>query len=213
MSALKLNADGQPASARLHFGRISSERPHELTGILKGVIADGSICAQEAVFLLDWMQTNADYLPEWPWASLFERLTLSLRDGKLDGEEERQLLKWVQNHVGAGLTADSRNTSSELLCDEPAPALVFDARTFVVTGTCVSGPRKNVEAAIADRGGRVAGAISKKVDYLLIGGVGSRDWLMSTHGTKIIAAAELKKAGHHIAVVAERHLMRALQQC
>lgn len=205
--------DGQADTPRLHFGRISSERPHELTGILKGVISDGSICAQEAVFLLDWMQANADYLPEWPWAALFERLTLSLRDGQLDGEEERELLKWVQDHVGAGLTPDGRNTSSELLCDDPAPALVFVDRTFVITGTCASGPRKNVEAVIADRGGKVAGSISKKVDYLLIGGVGSRDWLMSTHGTKIIAAAELKKAGHPLAVIAERHLLAQLQAC
>ena len=40
--------------------------------------------------------------------------------------------------------------------------------------------------------------------YLLVGTVGSEEWLHSTHGTKIIRAVELKREGRPLAIVSER---------
>lgn len=46
---------------------------------------------------------------------------------------------------------------------------VFDGKTFVLTGTLPTLSREDAKAMIKDRGGKVAGSVSKKTDYLLAG--------------------------------------------
>jgi len=51
----------------------------------------------------------------------------------------------------------------------------FSGKTFVITGTLESFSRQQAEALIEQRGGRAAGSVSKKTDYLVAGpGAGSK---------------------------------------
>jgi NAD-dependent DNA ligase len=79
-----------------------------------------------------------------------------------------------------------------------------------VTGQFVFGTRRVVTGAIEKRGGTVKPACSKKVNYLLVGTIGSEEWLHSTHGTKIVKAVELKRAGSPIAIVREESWVHTL---
>jgi NAD-dependent DNA ligase len=67
-----------------------------------------------------------------------------------------------------------------------------------------------LEEVIVSRGGLVRASCSKKTGYLVVGTIGSEEWLHSTHGTKIIKAVELKQAGKPIAIVAERHFVESI---
>jgi hypothetical protein len=58
--------------------------------------------------------------------------------------------------------------------------------------------------ALSLNGGQI-GAISRGLDYLVIGEIGSRDWIHSTHGRKIEKAIDYSGRGCHIAIVAEQH--------
>jgi hypothetical protein len=49
------------------------------------------------------------------------------------------------------------------------------------------------------------GAITKDLNYLVIGEVGSRDWIHSTHGRKIEKAIDYNDRGCRIAIVTEQH--------
>lgn len=46
---------------------------------------------------------------------------------------------------------------------------VFDGKTFVLTGTLPTLSREDAKAMIKDRGGKVAGSVSKKTDYVVAG--------------------------------------------
>jgi DNA ligase (NAD+) len=66
-------------------------------------------------------------------------------------------------------------------------AQVFDGKTFVLTGTLPTLSREDAKAMIKDRGGKVAGSVSKKTDYLLAGDeAGSKLADAETHGVTII---------------------------
>lgn len=205
------NADGQAFSPTIHFGRIARERPHELTGLLKGIIADGEINTSEAAFVVRWLESNQDYIAEWPFDVLYERFVAALADGTITGEEERELLGLVAAHVGSGFAANGANASSQLLCDDPVPMIEFERSVFVVTGAFISGKRGAIEAIIHHLGGICRDSVTGKTGYLLIGDAGSRDWLMSNYGTKIMAAAERKREGQPIGVVNERNFLRQLE--
>lgn len=72
-------------------------------------------------------------------------------------------------------------------------AQVFDGKTFVLTGTLPSLSREDAKAMIKDRGGKVAGSVSKKTDYLLAGDeAGSKLADAKTHGVTIIDEAEFR---------------------
>jgi len=67
------------------------------------------------------------------------------------------------------------------------------------------GPDAICEQQILERGGEPCPNPRQKLDYLVLGIMGSRDWAHSSFGRKIEKAMEYKKAGHPIAIVSERH--------
>ena len=69
----------------------------------------------------------------------------------------------------------------------------LEGMTFVVTGK-VSRPRKEIETAIKDHGGKVSGSVSKKTSYLVAG---------EAAGSKLTKAKQLG-----IAVISEEELFR-----
>lgn len=207
-----LSEQEQPLTRGFHRQRLMGRSADELIGICKGVLADGAVTAQEVQFLLSWMEVNADYVSQWPFDLLYQRLVTACADGEISGEEERELIGLLADMTGPGVQQAGGNAPNEVLCDDPSPAIEFKDRRFVLTGAFAIGKRSVVEQWIVKQGGQVVGAVNRKTDYVLLGSVGSRDWLYSTHGTKLLAAADLKTQGHHIAVIAERHALRSMQQ-
>jgi DNA ligase (NAD+) len=70
---------------------------------------------------------------------------------------------------------------------------VFEGKTFVLTGTLPTLSREDAKAMIKDRGGKVAGSVSKKTDYLLAGDeAGSKLADAKTLGVAIIDEAEFR---------------------
>jgi DNA ligase (NAD+) len=65
---------------------------------------------------------------------------------------------------------------------EGAPAGPFDGKTVVVTGTLEGFTRQDAEEAVRAAGGKVAGSVSKKTDYVVVG---------ENAGSKLAKAQEL----------------------
>jgi hypothetical protein len=53
--------------------------------------------------------------------------------------------------------------------------------------------------------------ITKKLDFLVVGVVGSRDWQHSTFGNKIQKAAEYRERGASLAIVSEEQFANVLR--
>jgi DNA ligase (NAD+) len=66
-------------------------------------------------------------------------------------------------------------------------------KTFVLTGT-LTRPRDVVKKALEDAGGRVAGSVSKKTDYVVAGAdAGSKLDKANELGVRVISESEMEK--------------------
>jgi len=202
-----LDQDGQPVVRPFNAARLSDRVMDELIGLCRGVLADGIVTDGEAKFLLQWMEANREAAGRWPCNALYRRLQEMLIDKTLDADEQSELLDLLFDITGGGLPIDERvaSMSSSLPLCSPPPAIIFDERTFCLTGKFVLGSRKQCEAALSDRGAFLSSTLTKRAHFLVIGSIGSRDWIHSTHGRKIEKAVQLREEGHPIRIVSESH--------
>lgn len=207
MTLNQRDADGQPLIRAYRSEAVAERKIDELIGIIKGVLADGNVSQGEAEFLLQWMNSNRDAAAVWPASVLYPRIEAALADGVLDSDEEKELLDLLLATVG-GNTAPQIGESSDattLPISRPVPQIVFLERTFCFTGKFYSGTRDWCHQQVILRGGLPADSITKKLHYLVIGEIGSRDWLHSTYGTKIQKAASYAAGGAPLMIVSEEH--------
>lgn len=186
---------------------VTDRQIDELIGIIKGVLADGMVSQGEVEFLISWMETNRRAANLWPAKALYPRLLAVMADGRLDLEEESEILELLTKTVG-GNTAPQNGIASDstrLPLTEPARPIQFAGQVFCFTGAFNSGKRTWCEQQIMDRGRIASGTITKKLNYLVIGDIGNENWLHSTHGRKIEKAIEYNAAGGNILIVGEEH--------
>lgn len=213
--------EGRPAtvesdrapSANISASRREDRATNELVGLCRGLLADGHVCQSEAEFLKGWIERNAAFVGEYPFAPIYRVLSEILRDGHIDDDESADLHDTLTRFVGGEAFNERGQTvslSTALPIDDPMPPLVFEGSIFVVTGTFAFGKRSQVVAEIEGRGGQLIGAPAKKANYLVIGELGSRDWINSNAGTKILKAVQLKESGSPLAIVSEAHWASSL---
>lgn len=202
-----LNADGQPVERGFRAAAVAARQIDEMIGLVKGVLADGVVCQKETEFLLGWMETNKAVIDQWPANVLYPRILAALEDGHLDPEEEAEIFALLQSAVGNddAIAQGWSSGSSTLPLTDPAPVVQVTGQTFCFTGKFNSGTRAWCHNQVATLGGIPTTGITKKLDYLVIGDIGSRDWLHSTHGTKILKAVEYRDAGVPLSIISEMH--------
>lgn len=200
----KLDAHGQPA-CQYNAPRIADRAIDELIGLCKGMIVDRHVSEEEVLFLTSWLQANQQAADVWPASAILGRITHILDDRIITAEEREDLLTLLQEIVGQAQNATATNNSTALPLTKPAPPVFFQKRRFCLTGRFAVGPRVDVEYEIQERGGLVEKNVTNGTDFLLIGEIGSRDWLHSTHGRKIEKAIAMAEQGHPIALISEEH--------
>lgn len=185
----------------------------ELLGMCRGILADGEVNQSEAIFLLDWLDRHREFQDTFPFNALYPRVRDALEDGVLDLDEQRDLLGALSSTVGGEVATSmgSNSLSTELPFDNPCPTILYAASVFVVTGVFTYGKRRAVCYAIESRGGAIRSAVSASTDYVVVGEIGSRDWLHSSYGRKIQQAVDLRQEGARISIVPERHWAASLR--
>ena len=206
MSYNSLDHNGQPINRNFNRKRREDRSIDELIGISKGVIADYIVNQAEAEFILSWIKRNSEIKNTWPVNVLFDRITEMLSDNYLDQEEQAELFELIHQFTGQNKPAEIlENWSSTLPLDQPMPEINFEDRVFCFTGKFVSGSRKDCQRVIEEKGGIFVKGPSRKLDYLVIGVLGSEDWIHTSYGRKIERAMELKNQGFELSIVSEDH--------
>lgn len=208
-----MNSGNAPSGA-ITQARRQDRAVDELVGLCRGVLADGHVNELEAAFVMDWIARNSALIRQWPFDVIYSRLEAIFADGIIDSEESADLHDTLVRFVG-GEAFDARSEvaslSTALPIDDPAPPIVFPDMAFVVTGTFSYGKRRAVATAICERGGQMLDSVSGKMSYLVIGELGSRDWMHSNAGRKIERAVELRNCGKCSgAIVSETHWAASL---
>lgn len=184
--------------------RISSRQMDELIGLARGLCADGVINAAEVEFLQKWLAASLAANDQPLFQTLWERLSQVLEDGCVDEQEHRDLFDLLQSLTGKETELGEVLKSTTLPLCKPPPRITFGGTMFCFTGTFSFGQRKDCEKAVEERGA-VAGSLTKRTDFLVIGSYATEAWKHSSMGNKIIRACDLKAQGLPITIVSEEH--------
>jgi NAD-dependent DNA ligase len=213
MTAL-LDEHGQPKNLFFNHDKIINRGIDELIGICRGAIADGCVVFKEAEFIVKWMENNKLIANQWPANIIYPRIKKMLLDNTLDREEQIELLELLTRIVGGEIIEDQQEVHSTTLpLDQNHPKLIYPAHTFCFTGKFIYGTRSKCQNEVIQRGGLInpSNSLTKNTNYLIIGTVGSRDWLHSSFGLKIKEAIKLKKSGSNLYIIAEKDWIVSLE--
>jgi NAD-dependent DNA ligase len=209
---MKLDDHGQLVIRTFNAARLNDRMIDELIGLCRGVLFDGAISELEAGALLRWMDANREIAQHWPANVLYRRISRMMADGLLDPEEQRELIETLIELTGAPAPeASVKNGSTTLPLCSPLPTLNFPGNLFCFTGKFVSGTRAQVQDAVIALGAAVTASPTNKTNYLVIGSIGSTDWIHSTHGRKIERAVALRSQGKPIHIIAEEYWAECMQ--
>ncbi len=202
----QLDPHGQPLNRAFNAKRIAERGVDEIIGLCKGVISDGKVNQQETEFLLNWLQANKHAANQWPCNILAARIEECLSDGFLDQQESEDLMDLLSQITGCSAeVCVPANMSTQLPFAKPLPEIEFDESIFCLTGRFAFGTRKDCEREITTLGGQISKNPIQKTNFLIVGCIGSRDWMHSTHGRKVEKALDLKQKGFNISIAPEDH--------
>lgn len=189
--------DSQPLNRFFNQGRRTDRNYDELIGIIRGVVADGKVCDAEAKLLASWCLTYGIESGDWPAGIIIDRLNRIYEDGVATEDELEDLRLLLLDII-----TENVEEPTPLPLTKPHPEVIFDQNVFVFTGKFATGTRNHCFKETMLRGGICEDSVNLRVDYLVIGSVGSRDWAHTAWGRKIERAVELQRS-KPIAIISE----------
>jgi hypothetical protein len=183
----------------------------EMIGLVRGVIADGTVSADEAGRLAAWTREHPEIAARWPANLLARRLDQIFRDGRVDSKERRQLGallgQLAENPAGLG---SGFAPATDLPISRPEPEVVFEGSTFVFAGELAFGPIRACEREVEELGGRCERAVSRRTDFVVIGGLSALEWCQSGFGEVMDEVVQHRARGAEISVISEDHWAMAV---
>lgn len=173
-----------------------------LVGIVQGVMADGHLNDSEIHYLRTWLANTENIALTWPGTVIKAQVESMLADGVISEEERSHLAQTLNQLIGGKLDeVAGAGFVTQLPIDRPTE-IEINEKFFCFTGDFVYGPRSLCEKAISARGGNISG-VTKKLHYLVVGGLGSPEWKHGSFGTKIEKAIQYRESGIRLLIVHE----------
>jgi NAD-dependent DNA ligase len=184
---------------------IDDRQVDTLIGLSKGLLADGRIDSSEAEVLRTWLAQNRRISNHPVIVHLYDRVGAMLSDNVLDQEEAQELVSALRQIAGEPAELGEIAKSATLPICKPAPPVSFSSRTFLFTGTCVFGTRKECQAATEKLGGNCLGGVTRSLNYLVLGTYVTDSWAHETFGRKIEKAMAYRNEGVPLSIITEEH--------
>lgn len=200
MKEYQLNTATSHDNAPAFVCRMSqwAKATNEITGLVRGLIADGELNKLELDYLKAWIEKRPELMTDPLVSALAVRISRIYRDGIITPEELKEVRSLLKD-FGA-----DNSKPAKLPLDDPMPDIAIPTKSFCFTGTFVSGTRSWCEDQITTRGGSIL-EIRAGLDYLVIGSKISAGWANQTYGRKIERALSMKAQSPRLAIVNEDH--------
>lgn len=176
-----------------------------LIGLSKGLVADGRVNQAEAEVLMNWLMQSRQASNNPVILNLLDKVSAMLEDGVLDEDESSELFSILRKISGDPSEIGEVAKSSSLPIDQPEPGLIFNGMSFLFTGTCAYGTRKQCQEAIEALGGVNAKNVTKSLNYLVLGTYVTDSWAHENYGRKIEKAMRYRDEGAPLIIVTENH--------
>jgi NAD-dependent DNA ligase len=210
-----LNQDGQPSNQGFNARKVRARQQAELTGILKGVACDKVLSPSEAKFIYEWMNVHRLTDDGVTYTSLINELQCLFEKSHGTFEDPKmlsKLLRLINDLVNGGSTEPvAHDVTMNIGQSVPAEEVVFSDKVFCFTGKLNFGPRTRAHAATVAKGGIITVNVSAKLNYLVCGNLGSRDWSQSVYGEKIREAQMQQIKGAGLLIINEATWAKALK--
>lgn len=190
---------------RFNRKNIDDRQVDTLIGLSKGLIADGKIVQAEAEFLQTWLIQSRLASDNPIIINLLDKVSSMLEDNCLDEDEAEELLNILHKISGESSEVGELAKTTNLPINEPVPSVLFEGSTFLFTGTCVFGTRKQCQEAVMALGGKCASGVTKDLNYLVLGTYVTDSWTHENFGRKIEKAMVYRDSGIPIAIITEEH--------
>lgn len=182
-----------------------------LLGICSGLIADNDLNEKELYFLRHWLEEHCEYLNDWPFNLLMRKIYTILEDGVITQEELDHFKQVLSDLVGGSLEeVGTTSVNSTTLPLNHDALIIIPNHSFCFTGQFIHGTRKACHASIERLGGIASDGINSKLNYLVIGSVGSHAWVNTSYGRKIEKAVELQEKGQALYIISEEQWVESL---
>jgi len=181
-----------------------------MLGLVRGVVADGTVTADEARRLSDWSRANPEVATHWPANLLARRLERIFADGKVEPGERARLSTILSRLVDDAGAPPDFMLATDLPLTRPPPEVTFEGKTFVFAGDFVYGPTRTCEREVLDLGGRCERTVTRRTDYLVIGAIAAMDWAQRDFGALVDEAILHRTRGVPVAVITEERWAEAL---
>jgi len=162
-----------------------------LQGIITGITVDNKINKSEIDALYHWLENNQHLAGNYPFDKVFSLVKEVISDGILTESELNDLTCLFIQFI---------DPVKEIKKDQ----IYFEEKTFCLTGEFEIGPKSLVEELIQNKGGCVCKSVIKKLDYLIVGGVGSDRWSFDNYGGKVKKALEFQQVGSTVLIINEK---------
>lgn len=176
-----------------------------LIGLSKGLTADGKVDQAEAEFLMSWLVQSRQASESPIIANLLQKVASMLEDDVLDEEESTELLSILRQITGEPTEIGELAKTSSLPLNDPLPEIEFPGKTFLFTGTCAYGTRKQCHQVTEELGGVIAKGVTKNLDYPVLGSYVTDSWAHESFGRKIEKAMGYRNGGLPIVILSEDH--------
>lgn len=180
-----------------------------LQGICHGILSDGEISNKEIFELNTWLSENEHLNTYYPYDEIRSLIISILSDNQIDEDERivlkayfKQFVKLKDSELQKQIEIETSHINISGLCTSE-PEVVFEGKTFCITGVLQRGNRENLHRDIIKLGGIPTDSLTKKTDYLIVGDNGNPAWAFSCYGRKVEKAINLRKEGHTIMLIHE----------
>lgn len=184
-------------------------------GFCRGVVCDGLVTLKEAESILNFLDNFTDLRSVVGVSQIATVCEDAIADGIVDQGESDGICEEIGRLVGdsfgdtgwaqtRGVANFDEYRNSNLLNE-------FEEANIVLTGCFKTRPRSILEQKLSELGANVCRTVSRKTDFLIIGGQPSRDWIEMHRGTKLRAAQKIRETKPYPRFVSESQILRLLQ--
>lgn len=168
----------------------------ELQGIVFGIMCDEVLTDAEITALKYWTDTHQALKRNYPFDRIYAALQRVLEDGIITEAERNELYGIFRSALNPMESETPYIVSSDL-----------SGKAICLTGDFAAMSRKEMEQFLIAQGAVIKNSISKKLDYLIVGDLGSIMWIQGNYGTKIKKAMEYNEKGADITIIQEKDFM------
>lgn len=161
-----------------------------LTGIIEGIICDGIVNDEEFNYLYDWLMKHQELKGNYQYDYLVNSWNNLSNSCKSHQEHLISRLKSILDPV------ESKSEHLSFKID-------FIGKNICLTGEFQNGSKSDISNKFIKMGAVIHNSVTRKVDYLIVGGNGSKAWALENYGTKVKKALELQEKGFKISILRE----------